>query len=154
MTKYLPDGDPRWENVPNSTLVTQFKSLNKSFFVINTHGAWSPKAVDTPEKMRQGKILYEYIKKLRAPFILAGDLNLTKDTIVIKNYQSLSANLIDRYNVMNTLNPRLHYAKELFPKGLAVDYIFTSPEIRVKKFKVIDDIDLSDHLGLKLKFEV
>ncbi len=150
----LEDGDPRWEHQPYSALILEFEYENKIFCVINTHGAWSQKAKDTREKIRQGEMLFEYIKKLDKPFILAGDFNLTRDTKVIQNYESVATNLIRQFNVKSTLNPRLHYAKNLFPSGLAVDHIFISKEFKVLNFQVLENVDLSDHLGISYEVEL
>ena len=67
----------------------------------------------------------------------------------------MATNLIVKNKVTNTLNPRVHYArKKLFPPGLAVDYIYISKHFKQKKFKVLKNLDLSDHFGLESELEL
>ena len=150
----LPNGDLRWGNNPYSALFLKMRSGNNLFYVVNTHGAWSPIAKDTPEKVRQAKILYQKLRQIKHPFVLTGDFNTVKHTAVIDLYKKLSVNLTEKFAINNTLNSRLHYSRKIVPEGLAVDHIFVSPGIRVKKFTVLSDLDLSDHLPLTLEFEV
>lgn len=139
---------------PYSALSLKLNKLGKTFQVINTHLLWGPTPDDTDEKLRQGRKLYEYLKKINIPFILSGDFNVDQNSQTVALISTLGRNLTLENNVINTLNPRLHRKKHLFPKGLAVDYIFTSQNIEVKKFKVIDDVDLSDHLALGATIEL
>lgn len=140
-----------WRKQPRAVFAVLLQVKNKEFFVINTHLAWSPTSEDTDYKIAQGKILLDYLKQLRLPFILTGDFNVDSSSFIIKEIQKYAKNLLENNNIMNTLNPGLHRAKHLFPPGLAVDYIFMHPKIHAESFEVLDK-DLSDHLGLKLEF--
>lgn len=92
-------------------------------------------------------MLVEYMKNVPRPFILSGDFNLTSDSQTIQQLNNLATNLTLDNHVTNTLNAHTHKAKHLFPPGLAVDYIYTSKDVVVEKFAVVEE-DLSDHLGL------
>lgn len=144
----------RIEDDPRSALSIKFKNVKSDFYIITAHLAWGPTPYDKDYKLKQAKKLYEYLKKLGSPFILTGDFNLTSDSQVVKWMESLGRNLIVENNITNTLNGKIHKYKNLFPPGLAVDYIFVSKGIKVNNFYIEDKVDLSDHLALILDFEV
>lgn len=126
---------------------------NKNLSFLNTHGAWAPKPIEQPYQTQQGDIVVNYLKQLSDPFIFSADMNLMPGQPLIQKLSMLAHNLTEAYKVTNTLNPRTHRAQELFPSGHAVDYIFVSRELTVKKFAVIEE-DLSDHFGLTAEIEI
>lgn len=138
------------KQLPRNALALKFEFANQQLWVINTHLAWGPTPEDEPYKISQGIILKEFLKKISKPFLLSGDFNVTKDSEIVKMISELSVNHAAEANLTNTLNPHLHRIKELFPKGLAVDYIFTSFEVKTEAFSLVDKPDLSDHLGLRI----
>lgn len=139
---------------PKAALSVLIEKEGVKLRIVNAHLAWTPDAKDSAEKIRQAKIFHNYLKTIKKPYIIAGDFNVEKHTQVVKMIESIGArNLTSENNVTNTLNSRLHKAPHLFPPGLAVDYILVSPDIKVSKFVVLD-LDLSDHLGLRLEFSV
>lgn len=123
------------------------------FRVINVHLAWGPDPGDTEEKIRQGKILVEYMKKIKEPFILSGDFNVDNNSQIVQFFDKLAHNITVSNNIVNTLNPNLHRAQHLFPPGLAVDFLYVSKSIKVLNFEVVKD-NLSDHLGLATTIEL
>lgn len=133
---------------PRSALFLEFDE----FWAVNTHLSWGPTPLDEPYKVENAKKLVEQIKMLKKPFILSGDFNVTPDTEVIKLFEPYARNLTKEHGIANTLNAHIHRAKQLFPPGLPVDYIFTSPGIEVLHFDVLNRVNLSDHLGLTLEF--
>ncbi len=146
-------GKENWAKVPRSALSLDFKLEGKIVTVVTTHLTRGPSSVDKPYKTKQANILLGYLKTLKNPFILTGDFNLNPQTQTVNSFSQLAQNLIATHKITNTLNPRTHRIKELFPKGVAVDYIFVSEGIRVVDFGLAN-ADLSDHLGLSLTFEV
>lgn len=140
--------------LPRSALALKFDINGKQLTVINAHLAWGPTSKDESYKLEQAKILLEYVKKIKTPFLLSGDFNLDSESKVVSWFSEIAINLTLKNNITNTLNPRIHSVKKLFPKGIPVDYIFTSNDIKVRSFKLIDQIDLSDHFGLSLEFEI
>jgi len=139
---------------PRAALSTTFLLDSKSYTFINCHLAWGPNSEDEPYKVTQGEMLYEYIKSLSTPFVLTGDFNVDQNSQIVKWMESLGKNLVLEKGITNTLNPTEHAAKNLFPQGLGVDFAFTSKEITVTDFHLIDSPDLSDHLGLSLTLEI
>lgn len=145
----IPDFEKRHvDDDPRLALGLLLSYQEKRFWSLNTHLAWSPTSKDTPEKLSQGKKLVEFIKGINDPFILSGDFNVDTESQIISWLSLYGKNLIAENSLTNTLNPRTHYAKSLFPMGVAVDFIFTAHKIRVENFQVIDEPDLSDHFGL------
>jgi endonuclease/exonuclease/phosphatase family metal-dependent hydrolase len=144
----------RPELLPRNALALKIAIQGKEFAIINAHLAWGPTPTDEDYKLEQAKTLYNYIKNLAIPFILTGDFNVTADTEIVSMFSTLGRNVTREKGVTNTLNPRVHKAAQLFPPGLAVDYIITHPSIQVIEFKVVEDIDLSDHLALTATVEL
>lgn len=141
--------------LPRAALALLFTINGKDVWLINTHQGWSPRSADTPEKLWQGQVLFDFLNGLNAPFILTGDFNLTPDSQVIQQFSATFRNLTTEYGITNTLNLSVHKAKdELSPRGLVVDYVFAHPAISVQSLETVSDIDLSDHLGLALTFSV
>ncbi len=152
----VPRIKPRkFEDDPRTVLRLALYKDGKEITIVTTHLAWSPDADDAPHKLEQGRRFFEYLQGIERPFILTGDFNLGPHTQVAKWINLLGRNLIVEHNITNTLNLRNHKAKdELSPEGLAVDYIYVTEGVHVKKFKVLNDLDLSDHLGLYLECEI
>ncbi len=144
----------QWEKIGRAGLFAKFEAEGKSFWVINAHLAWGPTPQDEEYKIKQAEKLYSSIKDLSGPLILSGDFNLVSETKTVSMFEDFGRNLTREYKLANTLNPRAHPAKNLFPPGLAVDNIFVSRDIKVKKFRLVDETDLSDHFGLLLEFEI
>ncbi len=142
------------QEAPRAALITTFSLGTKDVAFINCHLAWGPTDEDEPYKVAQGKMLYEYVASLQTPFVLTGDFNVNKNSQIVAWMETLGRNLIVENNIINTLNPHTHAAKQVFPPGLGVDFAFVSKEIYVTDFQLIDTPDLSDHLGLSITLEV
>ena len=149
----FPSDAKSFEDESRALLHVTLGTDDKRISFLNVHGAWAKTATEHPHQKVQGERLLSYLKNVHQPFIFTGDLNLDPEQPTIKKISQLARNLTEEYAVTNTLNPRTHRARDVFPKGIAVDYIFTSPDIKVKNFKVLED-DLSDHLGLVAEVEV
>ena len=137
-----------------SALNLEFELDNRKFNIITTHLAWGSTPDDKEYKIIQARKLHDNLSKIENPFILTGDFNVTPDTQTVYIFNDLGKNWTTKLNVENTLNGRTHAVRQLFPPGLAVDYIFTSPGIDVKSFRLVDEVNLSDHFGLLLEFQV
>lgn len=151
--EFFPSDSTDYERVGRTLLHLILEIQGKQVSFINTHFAWGGDRIEKPFQTNQGEILINYVKNIKPPFIFSGDLNLTPDQPLIKKLSTFSKNLIMQYHITNTLSPKNHRAKQLFPKGLAVDYIFTNGDFTVKNVSVIDE-GLSDHFGLELTVEI
>jgi len=149
----VDDRDPEFIKLfPHNALALKLRINDKSFWAVNTHLAWGPNPMDEPYKIDQAKKLEKFLRELKDPFVLSGDFNVTMDSVIVKSFDQLGTNHARVAGLTNTLNPHLHRAaKELFPGGLAVDYIYTTKGIEASNFLLISEPDLSDHLGLSIE---
>jgi len=124
----------------------QYRSKNKIHSILNVHALWNGKGkTDTPERIFQSRRINEFMATLNTPKILCGDFNLKPDTESISLIEKGMNNLIKRYDI-NSTRSNLYQKEEKF-----ADYIFTSPEIMVNSFEVLND-EVSDHLPLLLDY--
>lgn len=123
------------------------KDVNLS--VYNFHGVPKAEKKDTPVRDLQTSRVMEIIKKDINPKIIVGDFNLNPDTRAIATFETIFTNQIKESSYTTTRNSYYSKLKD-FPFA---DYIFTSPEIKVTEFKVLND-KVSDHLPLYLNFEI
>jgi len=119
--------------------------------VANFHGLWNngPKT-DTSERIEQSKKVKEFLDKIGSPKVLCGDFNLLPETESLKILEQNMKNLVKETDVSST-RTRLyrHFDNPDEPKF--ADYILTSPQIKIKDFKVLPDL-VSDHAPLFLEF--
>jgi endonuclease/exonuclease/phosphatase family metal-dependent hydrolase len=142
-----------YEILGRSILHLVLNANGKEISFLNTHGAWGGTIYEKPHQTEQFNKIKDYIELIKTPFVFTGDLNVSTNQPSIRQINNIARNLIDEYKITNTLNPRTHAAKNLFPKGAAVDYIFVNNDLVVRDFKVLND-DLSDHLGLSLTLDI
>ncbi|HSX08691.1 MAG TPA: endonuclease/exonuclease/phosphatase family protein [Candidatus Saccharimonadales bacterium] len=150
---FFPSVSTDYEKVGRTLQHLTLQIGDQSISFLNTHFAWGRDHIEKPFQTEQGEILIEYLTAVKPPFVLSGDFNLTPDQPLIKKLDTFARNLTAENHITNTLNPTNHRAKHLFPKGLAVDYIFTSRDIKTENFSVIDE-GLSDHFGLSVEIEI
>lgn len=143
----FPSESHTFEGVGRKLLHLTLAIENKQVSFINAHLAWAKTPTEEPHQTEQGKKVFSYLESVAHPFILSGDFNLDPLQPTVQKFNALARNLTDEYQVTNTLNPRTHRAKSLFPKGVAVDYIYVSNDVAVNNFSVITE-DISDHFGL------
>jgi endonuclease/exonuclease/phosphatase family metal-dependent hydrolase len=152
-SQLFPTDGTIFEKIGRKILYLKLSIANKKISFLNTHFAWAKSPIEEPHQTKQGEIFIDYLRTVPVPFILTGDFNLDPQQPFIQKINKLSRNLIDTYHITNTLNPNNHRVKSLFPPGVAVDYIFTSNDLEVKNFSVINE-DISDHLGLTAEIEI
>lgn len=138
------------KSLPRCVLVLRFLLAQKPVWFINVHLAWGPTPVDEPYKVEQGQKLISFVQSLKEPFVLSGDFNVTNESKVVLGLEQLGINHARNHKITNTLNPTLHRAQDLFPVGLGVDFLFTSPDLQTESFSLVDKPDLSDHYGLQI----
>jgi len=128
------------------------------FIIGNIHGkAFPSNKFDTDTRIRQSKNIIKTLKSFGMPSIFGGDFNLDLNTKSVKMFEKAGyRNLIKDHEVKTTRNKLAWDTlknKEGFFKQYFADYVFVSPEIKVKSFEV-PNIEISDHLPLILDFEV
>jgi endonuclease/exonuclease/phosphatase family metal-dependent hydrolase len=138
---FVPVGDVGFHarNVQYITIADQ----NKPLTIMNFHGLWTGTGkYDTEDRIQQSKNIIEFTKKLEGNYTLCGDFNLLPETESINILENAGLrNLVSEYDITSTRTS--FYTK---PDKFA-DYIFTTPGITVKDFKVLPD-EVSDHAAL------
>ena len=130
-----------------------FETGGKKYVLGHVHGLWQVSGkFDTPERLEQSRRLVNFFAKYSGPRILCGDFNLRPGDCVqsLAILEAALKNLIQAYNIENTRTP-LYKDMEKY-KDYIADYVFVSPEVKVKSFKVLPE-EVSDHAALMLEFE-
>lgn len=125
----------------HATVQTEGEIIN----ILNHHGHHVSKHKNgDDETLRQCGIIADYARKLEGSVVLCGDFNLNADSPSLELINKVLVNHTKENGVLTTRTPLTH-------KTEACDYIFTSPDIEVKSFQVLDDI-ASDHKALTIEF--
>jgi len=80
ITHIYPSEQSQWRKIKRSAIALTLKKGGVEFDVITTHGAWSNRPDDNPDKIDQAKTISAYLTSLTTPFVFTGDLNVTSDT--------------------------------------------------------------------------
>jgi endonuclease/exonuclease/phosphatase family metal-dependent hydrolase len=125
----------------------------RNLFVCNFHGMSRPvDKLDDPARLKQSQTLVEFFKDKPGLKIIGGDFNLFPETESIKMFAKDGyRDLIKEYGITTTRN-QLAWAMYPDNKQYYSDYVFISPEVKIKNFSVLD-IEISDHLPLILEVE-
>lgn len=119
----------------------------KKVHIITHHGHHDPKSKDgSYENTRQNNKIAEYISRLDAPVILAGDFNLHPRSSSLDSIHKLMKNLPVKYEILSTRT-------ELAKRQEVIDFIFVSDNVIVNNFFVSEMI-VSDHKALIIEFDV
>jgi endonuclease/exonuclease/phosphatase (EEP) superfamily protein YafD len=142
--------------VINETGIVQYiqvKFGDKNLTIANVHGISKPgEKFDTPERLGQSKKIIEHFKGMNGLKIIGGDFNLMPDTKSVKMFEKAGyKNLIKDFDIKNTRN-ELSW-KQFNNYQYFADYVFVSPEVKVKSFEV-PYMEISDHLPQILEFEI
>jgi len=142
--------------LPRNALAVKIKINNQSLWTINAHLPWTKRAeIESQARTELSGKIYEFIKTINDFFVLTGDFNSSPLTKAVMQFVDVARNLIVENKIKNTLNSRTHRAANfIFPEGAAVDYILVSKNLKVNSFRVLENIDLSDHLGLMAEIEI
>jgi len=126
----------------------------KGFSVGTTHLSFAPAFKDTPERSEQAKKLMEAIGGNKSNFAISGDFNSAPDTQIIKSIESqLVSAGPDHGEPTFTTIPFSFAGFEATGLEWRVDYIFTSPDIKVKTASIIST-KYSDHLPILAELEI
>ena len=104
---------------------------------------------DTPARLAQADALAALIEKVwqpGEPLVLCGDLNLLPDSETFAILRSFG--LIDLVTTRGFTDTRTSW----YPKeGRYADYLLVTPDVKVEKFDVVADPEVSDHRALLLE---
>lgn len=141
-----------------SGLSAEVQEDDKKVVICNIHGVSIPgNKFDSEERLLQSKQILDFTKTYNFPVVIGGDFNLMPETESIKMFEKAGyRNLIKDFEVKNTRNSMgWEFYKKVagFVKQYYADYVFTSPEVKVKNFEV-PEVEISDHLPLILDFSL
>lgn len=118
----------------------------QTLHILNHHGHHVPHHKNGDEEtMRQCKMIVDYVEKLEGEKILCGDFNLAPESDSLQQISSILVNHAKEYGIVTTRTPLTH-------KTEVCDYIFTSSNLNVENFQVLDDI-ASDHKALTIEIK-
>ncbi len=120
----------------------------KKLRIINYHGIWSKNKRGTERTLAATRKINQLASDVSYPSIICGDFNLFPNTDSIAILKSNFVSLVDEHQITHTRPKSNELSGE---ERNVVDYIFTSREINICSFKVIDN-DVSDHFPLLLEF--
>jgi endonuclease/exonuclease/phosphatase family metal-dependent hydrolase len=113
--------------------------------ILTHHGYYHPDSKRGDDSsQRQMEQLGEYLDTLSGSIILTGDFNLEPDTVSLAEINHRLRNLTVEFQAPTTRNLLAKRKTEI------IDYIFVSDNIKVKSFRVADEI-VSDHQALILE---
>ncbi|MEK9180600.1 MAG: endonuclease/exonuclease/phosphatase family protein [Patescibacteria group bacterium] len=130
-----------------------------NYLVCNIHGIILREIGkdDTPDRLEQSKRIIDFLAARHdspqagrgGKQILCGDFNLKPQTESIAMLGRVMRNLIKDYGIEST-RTELYRNMEKWQDPIA-DYVFVSPDIKVRDFKVLGDV-VSDHSPLYVEF--
>lgn len=128
--------------------------MNDSIFhIFNFHGNSRPgNKLDDDARLNASRGIIEFMATKKGPKIIGGDFNLLPQTQSVKMFEEAGYhNQVIENNIDTTRN---HLSWGLYPdKQYYADYVFTSPDVVVKKFQVPKN-EVSDHLPLIIDIEI
>ena len=136
--------------IPRHLLDATINFGGQQIHAISWHGTWTAPPTDTEETIRQANLVASYLKVLKEPFILGGDLNATPQSKTVGLINNVANNLMMGSGVTETTNLKVH---KIAPRGFLVDYVFTSNHFKFKKITV-PQLTVSDHLSVVAELEL
>lgn len=130
----------------------QIQHGDTDLYICNVHGWPYPgDKKDDAHRLKQSGEIIDFFRKKRGLKIIGGDFNLLPETESVKMFtENGYRNLIEEFNIQTTRN---HLAWDKYPlKQYFADYVFVSPEMKVKNF-LVPALEISDHLPLILETE-
>lgn len=143
------------QDIPNVGLglYTELFIGGKSINLCNVHGVAKPgNKLDTPQRLEQSQTLLDFFEDINGLKIIGGDFNLELATESITMFEARGyVNLIKKFGIKNTRN-RFGWDRYPTSKQYYSDYVFVSPDVKVKRFEVSND-EISDHLAMILELD-
>lgn len=127
----------------------------RKFWIGSIHGKTRPgDKKDTETRLKQSKIIINFFDDKNGPVIFGGDFNLMPETRSVVLFEKAGfRNLIKDYEIKDTRGPINHKNFLENDRQYFADYVFVSPDVKIKKFEV-PYIGISDHLPLILDFDL
>lgn len=133
-------------------IYTEIIQDNQTVHLCNVHGISQPGKLDTPPRIIQSQSIIDFMDTKRGVKVVGGDFNVLPDTESVKMFSRAGYHdLIQEYGIKTTRN---RFAWEKYPENRLdfSDYVFTSPDVRVKAFDV-PSLEISDHLPMIVEID-
>lgn len=118
----------------------QVAKLKNGLNVVNHHGYWKPTPMGDETTVKVMRKVANIVKSLDGPIVMCGDFNIIHEAPAMRELDFLR-DLTYEYGVDNTLSGLK------FNRKVACDHILVNDAVKVKRFRVLDDI-VSDHKAL------
>ncbi|OGD84339.1 hypothetical protein A2165_00100 [Candidatus Curtissbacteria bacterium RBG_13_40_7] len=144
------EDDSVFASLPRHMLDARCNFNGKTIHAMSWHGTWTAPPHDTDVTLKQAQMVADYLKSLKEPFILGGDLNAVPQSKTVGLFNKVTNNLMMGSGILETTNLKVH---KIAPRGFLVDYIFTSNHFRLKRLTV-PRVTVSDHLPVVAELEL
>lgn len=145
---FHPDGNTfEWDQNSRNAQVVTLDIGGQPLHIANHHGYWEPNPVGSEKTVKAMQVLADAVRKLDGPLLVAGDLNVDPGTPAMRVFDDWLEDLTGSHGVTNTLSTLGKL------QGVAPDHILVSSDVRVKDFRVLDDL-VSDHKALVIEFAI
>ena len=124
----------------------QMAKLENGVTIFNHHGYWRPNPIGDKTTIKVMRKVGEIVREAKGPVVVCGDFNIIHDSPAMRELDFLE-DLTEKYGVKTTLTSLK------LKKKVACDHILVNNEVKVKDFKVLDNL-VSDHTPLVAEVEV
>jgi hypothetical protein len=129
-----------------ANIAASFSTDQIDLNAITTHGIWGFDDKDNEKRLAMSSAIIDYIGNMRN-VVFSGDLNVDQNTQTIAMLEKKLHNPF-KNKLSSTFNMKYKKAEHgTFDKSV-VDFILTSPDIKVISTSTTDNEDISDHIGL------
>lgn len=127
---------------------------DKKLTIGTTHLSYTPRFEITESRKREVDNLINIISNKKSNYIFTGDLNSAPDSYTIEEISKYLKSAGPDINE-KTWTTKIHDKKDFYENKLnwRLDYIFTTPDIKVKSAKIINT-PYSDHLPILTEIEI
>lgn len=154
---YIQKEDPHIKNYKAENrlyIEVELDIGGKGLKVGTTHLSYAPRFDMTEKKLAEAQKLYETIKGNTAGYVLTGDMNAEPNSEVIKKLRGMLQDAgPDGKEKTWTTKPFSYMGFEADTLDWRLDYIFTTPDIKVVSSRIIKT-DYSDHLPILAEIEI
>lgn len=127
---------------------------SKKITIGTTHLSYSPKFVITKNRKKEVDNLVKIVQKHKSSYILTGDFNSTPDSYTVKSISKYLKNAGPDFNEKTWTTKPFNYHNFIETNlDWRLDYIFTTPDIKVVSSKIVKT-KYSDHLPILIVIEV
>lgn len=127
---------------------------NRQLTVATDHMTYVSGQKESVDKMREADDLIKIIEYKKENFIFSGDLNVSPNSYTIKQISKYLSSCGPSYKEKSAFTKEIvDYAGWKTGFDWRLDYVFATPDVKVKSAKIIKT-SYSDHLPILVEFEI